>query len=118
MSQEIGSEEKHMLICDAVHQLYSESASHFSYRMYKWLLEFADRLVGRKDTIAAVVDLMQLPESDKIERLSFEYFLENREYLFFRNDELWAIVGSCHCRNYAYNLKPVRLLIVRELRCI
>lgn len=103
----LGSEERHMLICEEVHQLYSESPDQ--YKMYKWLLEFAAKLGGANKHVASVVDLLRMPNNGQFEKFAFEYFLENREYLFFHSDAFWGIIGHCHCRHYAYNLKPVRL---------
>lgn len=105
-------ESNHLQMCDAIRNLYLiDSVTHIRYKMYKWLLELAQRLKGSKETIAAVVDLMQLPESDKYEIAAFEYFLNNRQFLFFVNDELWAAIGGCYCKHYAEKWKPVGLFI-------
>lgn len=103
-------DDKHLLICKEIHQLYAEPESRATYKIYKWLLEFTQRINGNKENkenVAAVVDLMKLPEDDKFEKVSFEYFLKNQEFLFFHNDALWTVIGSCHCFNYANRIKSV-----------
>lgn len=100
------------MICNEIHQLYKEDPeNHIQYRMFKWLLELAARIGDSKEFFATVVDLNQLPpEKDKIESAVMKYFRDNWTYLFFKNDQLWTVLGDCHCKNYAEKLQPVSLV--------
>lgn len=110
--------DKHLLMCKEIHQLYlDDQETHIRHKMLKWLLQFAARVLldptvaGRADgvseTVASVVGLMKLPGKEKFERAALKYLLENRKYLFFENDDLWTVIGDCHCDNYASKLQPV-----------
>lgn len=73
------------------------------------------RIGESPENVAAVVDLMHLPGKDKGESVAvFNYFLANREFLFFTSDELWTVIGECYCDRYAKILKPVCFRIELE----
>lgn len=107
----IRPKDRHLLICNEIHQLYKDDPkAHIQYRMFKWFVQLAAKLSDCKETVAAVVDLMQLPV--RIENDVFKYLLDNRSFLFFKNDDLWTVLGGCHCLNYADKLQPVGSVII------
>lgn len=81
--------------------------THIRYRLFSSLLAFVHRIGESPENVAAVIDLMHLSGKDKSETVAINYFLANREFLFFASDELWTAIGDCYCGRYATLLKPV-----------
>lgn len=92
--------DKHLFLCQTVQTLYMQSETHDAYKIFKALIELAVKLGGSNHVIATVVDLMQIPEDDKIEKVAFAYFLMHRKMLFF-DAKLWAEIEECHYNNYS-----------------